>query len=197
MIARSRDVGLLNTIETAFIESLKRIEQNAPTSFDFDPIQTSTDSVTIAEAVEVNVHTRADEEARLLRPMDGEQCCSRGLECEGLKIENGFTLVPYSLRTNDLRCLLCKRYDALSKYYGQTLNDITPTPFPWRNIVDVDGEYSSDACVIPTISAPIDPFVLHLRHQYHVRENRVEQHGVHFRSAPIAAGMGRRYDAQR
>lgn len=186
-VSHEHDEGLLKTIEAGFLDALKRLAQSAPTEFEFVPTIPD-DAPTPKEVAlpEVPIHRRIDEEARLRRADASEESCVRGPECEGTRIVNGFTLIRYD--EHDLRCLLCQRYDAFLTHYKSRLNGQSPAPFPWRNLVDVPGEYTSRACICPSVGDQHDPFVLHLRHQYRCNGDFIEQHGVNFRGPPTEGG---------
>lgn len=158
------------------------------------------------EPEEVELVLRADEEAFMRPVADGETPCASGELCEARLIARyvyegavaGFTCPAFVLpRANvtcgDL-CVLCLRKAVSVQLY--TLRSWNKTPptliLPYRNAVDVDGEYRAGACLYPSRRAfegVSDPFLRHQRHRY-VYQDGVIRHSdavLHFRSAPLRA----------
>ena len=153
-------------------------------------------------------------EERFMRPAAADEpACMHGQQCEGHHIarhvyarpEWGFTLPAFVLpsggRCNNL-CVLCLRKETATHFYAlrtQQDGDLRPSSVvqPYRNVIDVPGEYRGDACLYPSrkrFEGISDPYVQHLRHRYEYVETAEGQHIVHgptmlyFRQPPPLRG---------
>lgn len=155
---------------------------------------------------ELELVLRADEEAFMRPARTGETPCASGASCEGRLIARyvyegaveGFTcpafVLPAAQTTcNDL-CVLCLRKAVSVQLYTlRSWNAVTPCVIlPYRNVVEVEGEYRAGACLYPSRRAfegVSDPFLRHHRHRY-VYQDGVIRHTdtvLHFCEAPLHA----------
>lgn len=139
--------------------------------------------------------SRAHEEMFLHEPTKSqERFCRFGENCEGNKLENGFTLREYLLPNEkpcDERrpCLLCMRMLISMGYYNMLASSVPPAErsgfalASYYNLVDIPGEYClADCLASPGLSSHVLPLpvIKHMRSAYKVvRESggkRVLQH---------------------
>ena len=153
------------------------------------------------ERLRANIQSvsRKYEEEFLREARGSERPCSHGNECEGLQIDTAghkaFIVREFLLPTEQAdyeksgkfpperrMCLLCRRYeiarahtniraDAKGMRDDGVLQD-------YCNIVDVEGEYKLEHCVLSSrdcYEGVILPIVLHLRTAYRFRE---DEHGI-------------------
>lgn len=148
----------------------------------------------------IQVMTRAYEEEYLREPVGKERPCIMGDQCQGMQLphvtENAFVLRELLLPTEEEEykrtgklpqegrlCLMCKRSEIARAFIniradgmGVKNNVILQD---YRNMVDVEGEYCLDDCILtsPTIYQGIlDPVVLHVKTAYRLRV----QNGVRY-----------------
>jgi len=148
----------------------------------------------------IQVMTRAYEEKYLREPVGKERPCIMGDQCQGMHLphvnDNAFIvrelLLPTEeeeykrtgkLPTEGRLCLMCKRSEIARAFIniradgmGVKNNVILQD---YRNMVDVDGEYCLEDCILtsPTIYQGIlDPVVLHVKTAYRLRV----QNGVRY-----------------
>ena len=132
---------------------------------------------------------RHHEEAYMRPPTSDEVACAEGPRCEGhavatayaaaaddtVRVPNGYTLVALTAPGGTptwTRCVWCLRKETSLAWYRAKAEGTVPDTLaqPYRNAVDVPGEYSRSACLWPGDKAPwggiVAPFVRHERHQY-------------------------------
>lgn len=143
--------------------------------------------------VSIQVVTRAYEEQYLCEPVGKQRPCIMGDQCQGMHlphvIENAFILREFLLPTEEEEytrtgklpaegclCLMCKRSEIARAFIniradgmGVKNNVILQD---YRNIVDVEGEYCLDDCLLSSqtvFQGLLDPIVLHLRNAYRLK----------------------------
>jgi len=143
--------------------------------------------------VSIQVVTRAYEEQYLREPVGKERPCIMGDQCQGMHLphvsENAFVLREFLLPTEEEEynrtgklplegrlCLMDKRSEIARAFIniradgmGVKNNVILQD---YRNIVDVEGEYCLDDCLLSSHSVfqgLLDPVVLHLRNAYRLK----------------------------
>ena len=143
--------------------------------------------------VSIQVVTRAYEEQYLCEPVGKQRPCIMGDQCQGMHLphvlENAFILREFLLPTEEEEygrtgklpsegclCLMCKRSEIARAFIniradgmGVKNNVILQD---YRNIVDVEGEYCLDDCLLSSqtvFQGLLDPIVLHLRNAYRLK----------------------------
>lgn len=141
----------------------------------------------------IQVVTRAYEEKYLREPLKKERACIMGEQCQGLQLpyvnDNAFIVREFLLPTEEeefLRtgklpsegrlCLMCKRSEIARAFIniradgkGVKNNVILQD---YRNIVDEEGEYCLDDCLLSSheiFQGLLDPIVLHLKNAYRLK----------------------------
>jgi len=154
---------------------------------------------------EIPYVTRAYEEAFMHEPVNSqERECSRGSNCECMFIDKSqpFVCVEFLLpgeqpsRSPNL-CVLCNRAVTQQLYYDVIFDkhEFPGTIQRFGNIHSEPGEYSLDAMLIASPSAPVHimplPMVSHQRNRYSVYVvagiKRLKQHRVYFQLTPSCA----------
>ena len=143
--------------------------------------------------VSIQVVTRAYEEQYLCEPVGKQRPCIMGDQCQGMHLPhvtaNAFILREFLLPTEEEEygrtgklpsegclCLMCKRSEIARAFIniradgmGVKNNVILQD---YRNIVDVEGEYCLDDCLLSSqtvFQGLLDPVVLHLRNAYRLK----------------------------
>ena len=143
--------------------------------------------------VSIQVVTRAYEEQYLCEPVGKQRPCIMNDQCQGMHLphvtENAFILREFLLPTEEEEyirtgklpsegclCLMCKRSEIARAFIniradgmGVKNNVILQD---YRNIVDVEGEYCLDDCLLSSqtvFQGLLDPIVLHLRNAYRLK----------------------------
>lgn len=138
--------------------------------------------------------TREYEESYLCEPIGSQRPCLMDGSCEGLQITNAkdraFILREF-LKPSEQReyeatgkypaerrlCLMCKRMELARAHTniradGMGVREDTILP-DWRNLVDVEGEYRLEDCIVSSrevYEGILDPVVLHVRSAYRLCE---------------------------
>ena len=143
--------------------------------------------------VSIQVVTRAYEEKYLREAVGKERCCILDDQCQGMHLpyvtDNAFVLREFLLPTEEAEylrsgrlpvegrlCLMCKRSEIARAFIniradgmGVKNNVILQD---YRNIVDEEGEYCLDDCIVSShqiFQGLLDPIVLHLRNAYRLK----------------------------
>ena len=148
------------------------------------------------ERLRANIETvtREYEQEYLCEPIGSQRQCLMDTECEGLQITNAkdraFILREF-LKPSEQKeyeatgkypaerrlCLMCKRMELARAHTniradGMGVREDTILP-DWRNLVDVEGEYRLQDCIVSSrdvYEGILDPVVLHVRSAYRLRE---------------------------
>jgi len=148
----------------------------------------------------IEVVTREYETKYLCEPVGSQRTCLMDNECEGLKITNAkdraFILREF-LKPSEQKeyentgkypserrlCLMCKRMELARAHTniradGMGVREDTILP-DWRNLVDVEGEYRLQDCIVSSrdvYEGILDPVVLHVRSAYRL----IEKNGIRY-----------------
>ena len=143
--------------------------------------------------VSIQVVTRAYEEQYLREPVGKERPCIMGDQCQGLHLphvcDNAFVLREFLLPTEEEEytrtgklpsegrlCLMCKRSEIARAFINiradgmGVKNNVVLQDY--RNIVDEEGEYCLDDCILSSANifqGLLDPVVLHLKNAYRLK----------------------------
>ena len=132
-----------------------------------------------SEPRHAQVVSRAHEEAYMVEAR-GIDACSRSSCCE-CYLMFGYTMRKFVTPDEEESglCVLCIRIGVLQLYLDARANAVIPTRAiqPYRNMVGVEGEYSSADCICAHLRETpqrasdagdhiIEPFVMHVRSKY-------------------------------
>jgi hypothetical protein len=191
--ARGGDYQHMRPVDYLFVRALIQ----RPKIKHYDILQMN-DSDRLRACIEVV--TREYETNYLSEPVGSQRQCLMDNECEGLKITNAkdkaFILREF-LKPSEQKeyeqtgkfpserrlCLMCKRMELARAHTniradGMGVREDTILP-DWRNLVDVEGEYRLQDCIVSSrevYEGILDPVVLHVRSAYRL----IEKNGIRF-----------------